>query len=223
MATGDDREGSEPPQHPLVEALVPDPSEPPDPSVAIVGLRGRSAAAGTLRLYVTATLDVYVEVPEGEVIHTRELPDDGGTQVWVRTSARVKHVRVESQQVQAEFLGGSIAEGYATGPAAGLAGSTPRGLRVGNRTHYCGGGPTTRCPSERRCPTDEWCFADPGGMGPADVAGTIGDTYYATCAVRRCPTAFCRTWNCGGGGGGGGGGGWGGCGGAYAASRMPAQ
>ncbi|HVF13225.1 MAG TPA: hypothetical protein VM942_01430 [Acidimicrobiales bacterium] len=168
---GSEPQRSEPPQHPLVEALVPDPSQPPDPSVTIVGLRGRSATGDTLRLYVTATLDEYVEVPEAEVVHSRELPDDGGSQVWVRASATITHVRVETQQVQAEFLGGSIADGY----VVGLATSVPRGQPIDNRTNIRGVRPTNFCASERICPTEEWCFGEPV-IRPADT-DTVARTY----------------------------------------------
>lgn len=108
MAAGD--EGLEPEsQHPLVEALVPDPSALPLDAVVLIGLAGRSSKEGALRLYLTATLDEYVDILSDDVLHRKELPDDGGTQVWVRRSATLTHVQVAAQDVPAAFLAGSIA------------------------------------------------------------------------------------------------------------------
>jgi hypothetical protein len=96
----------------LVERLVPDPAAP-SPSTPLVGFLGRSTEEGRWRLYLTTAFDQYVEFDERDVRHSEPLSSSetslGGTRVWLRQGASVQHTRVQSRQVQAEFLAGSIA------------------------------------------------------------------------------------------------------------------
>lgn len=98
-------------EDPLVAALVPDPNgEFPD-SAVLHGYVGKSTNAGIWRLYLDPALTSYVEVSEGDILHHRQVPGDGGTLMWVRKSLELKVTRVSSATIQAEFLSGSIAGG----------------------------------------------------------------------------------------------------------------
>ena len=113
-------EGPEP--DPIVEALIPDPSAGPPNATVLHGYLGRSATEGSWRLYTSETLDEYVELPEAEILHTRRLPDDGGTLLWVPATLELRYVQT-ARGVQAAFLGGPIS---AAGlPPAAIALSTP--------------------------------------------------------------------------------------------------
>src|SRR3954469_4575150 len=97
-------------QHPLVEALVPDPAAGPLPSTVLVGFLGNSATPASRRLYLTAGLDEWVEIPAAEILYTRNLPDDQGTQVWVRRDLSLVHHRQSPEPLEAQFLTGSITQ-----------------------------------------------------------------------------------------------------------------
>jgi hypothetical protein len=96
-------------QHPLVDALRPDPTQPPADVAVLQGFLGKSPTEGVWRLYLTPALDEYVEIPESDIVHAQDLPDGGGTIVWVPKSLSLPHTRTQSQQVQADFLSGAIA------------------------------------------------------------------------------------------------------------------
>jgi hypothetical protein len=95
----------------FVERLVPDPSQPPTPTVSLAGLLGRSAKEGYWRLYFSSTLKRYVEFKEEDVLHSvkvpRALPPFLGmeaTRVWIKRDAEVEYTRTESRRVQANSL-----------------------------------------------------------------------------------------------------------------------
>jgi hypothetical protein len=101
---------------PLVEVLVPDPSQPPTPTVSLLGLLGRSAKEGYWRLYFSSSLESYAEFKEEDVLHSvkvpRALPPFLGmeaTRVWLRHDAEVEYTRTESRRVQAKALQGGLA------------------------------------------------------------------------------------------------------------------
>src|SRR5438445_7994483 len=112
-------------EHALVKALVPDPSQGPPNATVLQGFLGKSPTNGVWRLYLSSALDEYVEIPEEDILHTQELPDGQGTLVWVPKSLNLQHVKTQSQQVQAEFLSGSIAAGRL---AAGAPSPLPLGV-----------------------------------------------------------------------------------------------
>jgi hypothetical protein len=55
---------------PLVEKLVPDPCQPSTPTVALLGLLGRSSREGYWRLYFSSGLKRYAEFKEEDVLHS---------------------------------------------------------------------------------------------------------------------------------------------------------
>ena len=106
------------PTHPLVEALASDPSKPPENATRLFGFPGPAAEPKSTRLWLDADLSSYVEVPDEAIVHSQTLDNDQGTILWVEPSATLTHSTTTSQEVQAEFLGGSIAGGNlaAAGP-----------------------------------------------------------------------------------------------------------
>jgi hypothetical protein len=110
------------PNHPLVEALASDPSKPPERATKLFGFPGPAADADTTRLWLDAELTTYVDVPNDAIIHSQTLENDKGTILWVDPAAKLTYSSTQSHEVQAEFLGGSIAErnlGAASPPGVG--------------------------------------------------------------------------------------------------------
>ena len=106
-------------QDALVEKLVVDPSKTPEVKV-LFGFLGRSPEAGTWRLYLTPQLDSYVEFSAEDMVHTQQLAAAqsplGGTAVWLKRGATLKHTRTGTRQAQAEFVRGDIMSGFTAGP-----------------------------------------------------------------------------------------------------------
>jgi hypothetical protein len=106
--------------HPLVEALAPDPSKPPERSIKLFGYPGRSAEPDATRLWLDLDLSSYVDVPNNSILYSETLAENQGTIVWVRADAQLRYSSVSSHTAQAEFLAGAIATGH-LGAAPGVA------------------------------------------------------------------------------------------------------
>jgi hypothetical protein len=95
----------------LIERIAPDASEVPDVRV-LAGFLGKSTRRGYWRLYLTPTLNEYVEFAEDDVVHSHSLETDenrlGGTVVWVRREANLVQTCSVSREAQADFLQGNI-------------------------------------------------------------------------------------------------------------------
>lgn len=153
-------------EDPHVAALVPDPSAGPPDTTVLHGYAGKSTRPNWWRLYLDATLASYVEVSEDDILHHRQLADDGGTLVWVPKSLELKVTRVSSTTIQAEFLSGAIAAGRMrpTG-RANVASPAAQVPSVGcpsilnNCTSQILACPSDGCPTWDRCPTESgWCL-----------------------------------------------------------------
>jgi len=151
-------------EDPLVAALVPDPSAGPPDTTVLHGYVGKSTRANCWRLYLDATLASYTEVSEDDILHHRQIADDGGTLVWVPKSLELKVTRVSSTTIQAEFLSGAIAAGrmQPTGRANVASPAAVQSVGCPSILNNC----TTRilpCPSDgcwtwSNCPTETgWC------------------------------------------------------------------
>ena len=98
----------------LVKALAQDPSGVL-PTVVLAGHLGRSPRRGTWRLYLNDTLTEFIDIDEGDIVHSVQ-PAEGAsaetrTRLWVSAGADLEHHRVESRRVQADFLGGEFVSG----------------------------------------------------------------------------------------------------------------
>jgi hypothetical protein len=112
--------GGKIPTHPLVEALVPDPGEPPQRTTRLFGYPGPSTDSNATRLYLDQDLSTYVDVPNDAIRHSQTLENDQGTHVWVDPAAPLKFSTTQTHEVQADFLSGSIAQQHlGTAAAAG--------------------------------------------------------------------------------------------------------
>jgi len=120
----------------LIEKLVPDPATPPD-LILLAGFLGKSNRAGYVRLYLTLLLNEYLEISEKDVLHHQPfapaLNPLGGTLVWIRREANLLHTRTATQQVQAQFLQGSITARFL--PKAGMESQFVK--PYGPTTHIC--------------------------------------------------------------------------------------
>lgn len=108
--------GSQPPplsQDPLVELLLPDPTQGHPNVRVLAGYLGNSTQKENVRLYLTPALDVYLELPREAIMQSQSLVSDqnplGGTLLWVKQDTdMVLHTRTNLRQRQAQFLGGNI-------------------------------------------------------------------------------------------------------------------
>jgi len=99
----------------LIRRLVSDPTKVPN-LIVLVGFLGRNsrpgeADDGKLRLYLSPQLNDYITFDRTDLVH-REPPPDGspvaGSIVWLKRDATVQRTRIESHQLQAEFLLGNM-------------------------------------------------------------------------------------------------------------------
>jgi hypothetical protein len=96
----------------LVHDLLPDPAEHPPDVIVLVGFLGRSSIDSYWRVYLTPELDDYLEVSEDDIVRRVGLSPGqspiGGSVVWVRASAKLRHTRVRAHEAQAAFLRGDV-------------------------------------------------------------------------------------------------------------------
>jgi hypothetical protein len=127
-------------QDALVENLIPNPGQQ-QPTVQLTGWLGKSGQEGTWNLYLSPALDEYVQFSENDVVHSQPLTAEtaplGGTSVWLKTDAQLKHVQVTTQQMQAGFLSGSITSGNLSSAAASLPASQPGAIVPLSSRGFC--------------------------------------------------------------------------------------
>jgi hypothetical protein len=160
--------GKELPQHPLVESLRPDPSQPAKKTVVLIGLPGKSDRPGYQRLYLTTKLNYYAEFLVSGILSSETIPADKSpfpgheaTQVTIGRDANIQYVTATSPQPVDEFdldvrLGAHVA---ATAPV--------------NSGFTCVPGDvcTDNCPSQPSTACGHTC---------------IGDTCCGTCVATQC-------------------------------------
>jgi hypothetical protein len=152
------------PHHPLVEALASDPNSPPGRSTKLFGFPGPAADSNSTRLWLDADLTSYVDVPNDAILHSQTLENDRGTILWVDPAATLGYSQTQTQEVQAEFLGGPIARENlaAAAPAFGRFPAADFGRldpwnSVGGPFCLKPGTWEGWCPSDVwPCPTQEW-------------------------------------------------------------------
>ncbi len=165
------------PQHPFVERRKPDPSQPAQRMIDLVGLPGDSDRPGYQRLYLTAKLDYYAEFLIQDIVSSEALPADKSpfpgleaTRVSVRRDATIHYTRVRSPQPVDEFdldvrLG-----------TAGVAAPSPAFV-----TNTCGD----------RCPTVDGFSCAPTQCHTCYLTG-CGQNTCNTCAGQQtCPCTLC--------------------------------
>ncbi|HEY5260825.1 MAG TPA: hypothetical protein VIJ33_01800 [Solirubrobacteraceae bacterium] len=173
------------PPHPLVEALNPDPTKPPQQALKLIGLPGASPEQGNTRLWLDAGLTSYADIPDDAILYSKTLPDDAGTVLWVAADASITHGSVSSHETQASFLAGGIAASYLAG-AAGAAG-VGRGPQLTPPTFpsVCVGCPThfAPCVSLPICPSEAIA---PSHCAPCQTPG-CPRVSFPICQTEACP------------------------------------
>ncbi len=132
-----------------------------------------AAAAGGVpywRLYRQLDLSEYIEFSGNDVLYAMSIPAQFALEqvaVWLRADATIQHVRVNTLNLQASFLSGSIAQGGGTpsvpgqGPGGGGV-SIPCGIGGPGMSFPCGtGGPGVSFP----CGTGGGGVSFPCGTG----------------------------------------------------------
>jgi hypothetical protein len=179
------------PQHPLVERLKPDPSQPAKRVVVLTGLPGKSDRNGFQRLYLTTKLNYYAEFLASDIVNAEVIPADQSpfpgheaTRVSVARDATIHYIRERSPQPVDEFdldvrLGAPAAAAAAQAQPA-LIISPPNGC-IGRTDNTC----RTQCGT---CRGDDTCpITQCGGTCPrtacgATCAGAATCQAQATCA-----------------------------------------
>jgi hypothetical protein len=206
--------GKELPQHPLVDSLRPDPSQPAKKTVVLIGLPGKSDRAGYQRLYLTTKLDYYAEFLVSGILSAQTIPADKSpfpgheaTQVTIGRDANIQYISATSPQPVDEFD-----LDVRLGPQATAAAARPR---LTGPTCANGCDPTNQQTCHTRCLlTCGTCQTNCGTCATCQTRcnqHTCGGTC-ATCAQAGCGPTDVRTGcadfftcprGCGGGGGGG--------------------
>jgi hypothetical protein len=98
------------PQHPFVDRLKPDPSQPAKRVIVLTGLPGSSDRPGYQRLYLTAKLDYYAEFLSPDIVHAEAVPADRSpfpdleaTRVSIDRNATIHYIWARSPQPVDEF------------------------------------------------------------------------------------------------------------------------
>ena len=131
------------PEHPLVERLKPDPSQPAKRVTVLTGLPGKSDRAGYQRLYLTTKLDYYAEFPTSDMVHAEVVPADQSpfpgieaSRVSISRDATIHYIWAKSPQPVDEF-DLDIRLGVPVGASTGSA--IPAKSIIGNTVCTCDG------------------------------------------------------------------------------------
>ncbi len=107
----------------FVAKIVKDPKNPPA-TVMLTGFLGASSEPGHTRLYFDPHLSNYVEIPDDAILHTEEVPAQGGlgaTHVWIRQDAQLIYGPAGSERPKGTFLEGPIMQAHMPAAAAAAA------------------------------------------------------------------------------------------------------
>src|SRR5829696_2274461 len=116
------------------EGLEPDPLTnqlAPDGAAVLEGILGRGPTDDDWYLFLNRELTRRAEFKASDVLHSEKIRGEDppflgtqGTRVYLRRGARVVYTTTGSREVQAEFLGGAIAES-SLAASSGMTGAIP--------------------------------------------------------------------------------------------------
>ena len=136
----------------FIRALVKDPSNPPEVT-GITGYIGAASQAGRTRIYLDTTLQNYVEVEEGMVLHVEPVAEGqlGLSQIFVAADAQIFPAEQAPKLDARTAFGGAVYQDYLSASGgAGLGGETPtRPITIGV---VCPGTLNYNCPTH-----PAWC------------------------------------------------------------------
>ncbi len=99
----------------FIARLAPDPAHLPD-VVVLAGYPGASALEGHTRLYFTAELADYYEIPTDTILHTENATNfpgpAGAAYLWVRRNAAIVRKGRYVADIKAKFFSGNIMNDY---------------------------------------------------------------------------------------------------------------
>jgi len=108
----------------FVAKVVGDPAKPQE-TLMLQGFLGASSEANHTRIYTDPTLESYVDVANGDIVHTEAISKEesplGGYYVWVKKSAEAVTGKPGAERKKAKFLEGPIAQAAAGIGAVGPA------------------------------------------------------------------------------------------------------
>jgi hypothetical protein len=204
------------PQHPLVDRLKPDPSQPAKRVIVLTGLPGNSDRPGYQRLYLTTKLDYYAEFLTSDMVHAEAVaadrspfPGHEATRVSIGRDSTIHYIWARSPQPVDEFdldirLGTvSAAPGILPFPTRTCPDNTFCGTCDGtcdtcrHTCQTCQTCPATcpatcqtcqTCPATcpATCQTCQTCQTCPG-QGTCNVTCTCHRTCADTCTCDTCP------------------------------------
>lgn len=192
------------PQHPYVERLKPDPSQPAKRIINLVGLPGDSDRPGYQRLYLTTALDYYAEFQISDMVHAETVPADRSslpghetTRVSIARDATIHYIWAHRPQPTDEFdldirLGAGGAAPLAPGLPTRVATCFPDGTACGT----CDGTCDPTCFRQHTCHTCQTCFTQ---CNQATCHTCQTQCNQATCAATcqtcqtQCNQATCAT------------------------------
>jgi hypothetical protein len=159
---------------------------------ALSGFLGRGPEGGTWRLYETPALDSYYEFDEGDVVHSVKHEGElGGTTVWLKHGAPVKHTVVSSTAAQQSFLQGPIASAATHSGIAAGAQNAIFPSRIDCTWDFCGSWQFYCRQTWFRC--GSWFDACGSWICAEAVAGGIAGMARPV-TITACHGDFCRPW-----------------------------
>lgn len=157
----------EQPQHPLVEALVGDPAEPPQ-LLVLTGYLGKAPDSDYQRLYTDLALSQFVDIAAEGIVHAVHTHSDanptGPSTVWIRRDAQIRPQPQPEEEAAHRFFAEDLLQGDVTSqylPSA-MGSASPESAAS---TWPCGVSalvcPTTGCLPTPRCTLGSVCMSTP--------------------------------------------------------------
>lgn len=167
----------------FVGRLVPDPASPPELTM-LVGYPGASAEDGQVRLYASPDLSRWWEIPQNEVLHRQNVPNDplGAEIVWIR---RDKQPVLNSRRSDSDMTTFTL-----FCPTSHLVCLPSMGCPPHTGAQWAAAGPVQHQPHTImgfNCPTgvhSQACTTTPVG------AAALHPTFFGTCTIPP-PTTGC--------------------------------
>ncbi|MEO8286038.1 MAG: hypothetical protein ABI670_06345 [Chloroflexota bacterium] len=118
----------------------------PQDLVVFWGYAANAERPECARLYLNIQFNEYIEFEKADMVFSKDMGQANeplsGIVVWLKKNSPVKHVRVQTLDLQRGFLQGDI---VGSNNGGGNGGSSSRGLTGGGGTIVCGGGGTIVC------------------------------------------------------------------------------
>jgi hypothetical protein len=187
----------------FVTKIVKDPKNPPA-TVMLTGYLGTSSEEEHTRLYFDPNLSNYVEIPDDAILHTQDVPAEGGlgaTHVWIKRDAQLTYGPAGAQRPKGTFLEGAIMQAHMPGAAAAAAGAAAAGAGAAQPTllPQCGGLPSVVavCPTQFiACHTQVQCITAPTVCCMSVHQPCVSQPAICTPHCPRTPVVPCITQMC---------------------------